>query len=292
MKLYVYKIMKQTKLSIYSVIITLWLIPLQCFSQLRDDPSAFPIITLVNPERPSDDATPAEIFNMYARQLGEVDITVTRPSDYRDMRMNANSRSQFFNNKVGNTICQIGFQSPDENAVILFPIVFLNFGTQSLQEGRTVEYELRQYNCDGYLDITPMIDIIVQEDMSRYANADTAVIYSFDLKEPYLPYMGRYNHCIGVYLRKYGHPALLLKIAVDDDGLRNKERYLHDLFDNIHYGDLETHLTPYEKRLRYPDLVFPAPENIHTRPQDYRFKLLDFVRQQWEAENDSLKWYP
>lgn len=267
-------------------------LPVQCFSQSEDEAFVPPIITLVNPERPSDDATPEEIFNMYARQLGDIDITVTKPSGYKDMRMNATSRNQFFNNKVGNAVCQIGLQSPDEHAVILLPVVFLNFGVPSLQEGTTVEYELRQYNNDGNLDITPLLNIIAQDDMSQYANADTAAIYSFELKEPYLSYMGRYNHCIGIYLRKYGHPALLLKIAVDDEGLKNKEVYLRQLFDNIHYGDKETPLTPYENKLRYRDLVFPSGKNVHTRPEDFRFKLLDFVREKWEAENDSLKWMP
>lgn len=252
-----------------------------------------PKATLFGDYMPPKDATPEYRFKEYCRQLGEIDINVTKPTDYTPIRMEANSRRDFFRRFYHESpIYQIGLQSPDEKAVILFPMVIMNSGVQSLQQGVNIENDLRMFMCDAKLDIRPLIEIISEKDMSRFANADTAVIYSFELKEPYTPYMERYNHCVGVYLRKYGHPAMLLKLVLDDESYKDKDRYMRQMLDNIHYGDKETDLTPYENGIKKPDLSFPTARQTHNLPEDYEFGDSDYVRKRRKAENDSLNLLP
>ena len=96
------------------------------------------------------------------------------------------------------------------------------------------------------------------KDLPQYANADTAVVYTleFDYLNPFI----NYRHCVGVYLRKYGHPALLLKIALTDEGLKNKDKYIRQLLDNVRYGDeINPIIELQEQRLgSVRDLDFPS----------------------------------
>lgn len=66
---------------------------------------------------------------------------------------------------------------------------------------------------------------------------DTVVIYELDLLFNDVPYMDAYRHCIGVYLRKYAHPALLTKIMLTDAAYEHKDKYIGMLLDNISYGN-------------------------------------------------------
>lgn len=59
------------------------------------------------------------------------------------------------------------------------------------------------------------------------------------------PYLGKYRNCIGVCLRKYAHPAALMKVMLTDNGLKNKDYYLKALLNSVHYGDK---ITPEAKK--------------------------------------------
>ena len=254
------------------------------FSQEMTDDKYQPKITLW--QKKINNADPEIVFRQYAIDLSEFDINVTKPDDYRSLEMNAMSRSSFFNS-IGhhNLTYQIGLQSPDEKAVFLYPLVMLNFGVQTLQQGYNIADELRWYNCDENLDVSSMINVIAEKDMSQYAYADTAVIYEFKLDSPYMAYMNRYNHCIGVYLRKYGHPAMLLKLLLDDEGYIDKDKFLSQMLNNIHFGNKKTELEKFESKIEHSDLDF-SYKGIHSCM--HTFGIDEQTKQIWKAENDSL----
>ncbi len=248
-----------------------------------------PKATLIGVDKLPESATPEDKFCAYSNQLKEVDVYLKKPEGYKSIPMDAQCRLFFFTSIANpSAYYQIGLQSSDGKAMMLFPMVLMNFGVQSLQQGRDIESDLRIYNSDRNLDINPMIEVISNKDMSRFANADTAVIYSFELSEPYVPFMERYNHCVGVYLRKYGHPALLLKLVLDDEGYKDKDAYLSELLSSVRYGDNETWLTPFEKEIKTPDLSFPSGENYQRLSPNYKFGVPEELRKRWKAENDSL----
>lgn len=104
--------------------------------------------------------------------------------------------------------------------------------------GNIVIDEIQASHNDSDYDISKDVTIISKPDMSQYAMADTVVIYPVNLHEPFL---GKYNNCIGVYLRKYAHPALLCKILLSDKGMANKDDAIKALLNSIRYGE---HIRP------------------------------------------------
>lgn len=264
--------------------------PLLLISQAEKGDPIAPRITLFDANIAEGD--PEELFNSYSNELSELDIIVSKPDSYRSVRMGAESRNCFFRDNGDGIFYCVGLQSHDDNAVILLPTMFLNFGVQSLQQAYHIENELRRYNCNDTLDINPLIEIVAQNDMSKFSNADTAVVYSFDLDSPYIPYMNRYNHCVGVYLRKYGHPSMMVKLLLNDEGLKDKERYMRQMLDGIHFGDMTTPLTPYEKTISSNDLEFPAKKSYNKPSPDRSYGLSESVKARWKAESDSLDLLP
>ena len=199
-------------------------------------------------------------FDRYSHELKKADITLTAPESFKSIDLKG--RRNITYNINPNWTSSIPFpliadavlDNDAEGVAFIYPQVL--FDINSTKAGHVIETELRQNKENMDLDIRPMIDIIADKDMSLYANADTAVIYEYKFKRPYLD---TYSTCIGVYLRKYGHPALLMKIALSNSATDEKDKYIRLLLDNIAYGDSpEEYILSTEKNNKGTDFPFPT----------------------------------
>lgn len=180
-------------------------------------------------------------FNDYVEDLKYYDVFLTRPEHFSPIDMREHERTYPYSNHgwTGGDLRQFDLaaaiiEADDESAAIILPFASRHGLVPEVRKAEAVEEDLRVNAGSRHLDVTSLIDIIALDDMSRYASADTAVIYEYDLNRKYL---GRYGHCIGIYLRKAAHPALLVKLMLGDEAYKNKERYVRVFLDNIRYGD-------------------------------------------------------
>lgn len=175
----------------------------------------------------------------YIEELKSCDIHMTKPADFNPIEFKG-SQFIFRNIAAGEDVSGCSMEdiaavvlgSDDKNAVLIYPTIPLTIPVNLC--GSTVEEELRANYDNDTLDIRPMIKMIGGKNLREYANADTAVVYNLDFKRPFL---NDYTHCIGIYLRKYAHHSLLLKVVMTDEGWENRESYIKSLLDNLRYGD-------------------------------------------------------
>ncbi|MCH5216259.1 MAG: hypothetical protein J1F10_04910 [Muribaculaceae bacterium] len=199
--------------------------------------------------------------NEYAKDLSTLDIKFTMPDGFKPVKLDDYFGLQYYKPWPGRAdVANWGYsmilESNDEQGALLYPIIvpdkpIITFGDQ-------MESELRHMN-PGTKDITPLLTFVTEDDMSGYANADTAVIYSFDIKGPVL---GKYSHIIGILLRKYAHQSMFLKIALSDEGLKNKDEYIKALLGSLKYGNYNSEKMVERERVIAPDcdLKFPHPQ--------------------------------
>lgn len=119
-------------------------------------------------------------------------------------------------------------ESDDEDCVLLYPIVSPSIWVPNI----TIQRE-KQAVSAGNRE-RDNVTVIRQKDMSQYSGADVAYIYQMELPQPY---KGKYSHCTGIYLRKYAHAPLLMKVITSDSGEAKKDVYMRKLLDSVHYGD-------------------------------------------------------
>lgn len=239
-------------------------------------------------------------FAEYCSALSDYDTRVAVPDSLVPIDMRA--RESFFDEMVfmpavpRDTRYSFAFETPDGHAAYLFPDIRYDLWRKTLRNSQYIENELRAASRDLKLDVRPLLSIIEVDNMTEYSNADIAVVYSFDLAPNFKSFLNTYNHCIGIYLRKKGHPSMLLKIMLDDEGVKDSEKYITDLLSYIHYGDSETRLTRFEPQLTTPEFDFPSHKIGYTGifPQ-VTDEVLDALiqyrnyRQQRTAEEDSLR---
>lgn len=210
----------------------------------------------------------AEIFNQYNTKLNELGTNITIPENTHELDMRG--RETFFDDIAfipgvpRETRYIIGFETNDRQAAYLFPEINYSQWKKTLRNAAEIENELRAFHRDLKLDVRPLISIISQDDMSSYSNADLVIIYEQTLSPEFKSFLNTYNHYIGVYLRKKGHPALLLKIMLTDESLKHKDEYISTLLANINYDDNETPLSKYEKQLKSPEIDFPTHKTGYT----------------------------
>ena len=201
-------------------------------------------------------------FNKYSSQLHEYGTSVSSPRNCRELDMRG--RETFFDDIAfmpgvpRDTRYIFGFETNDGQAAFLFPEIQYFPSKKALRNAAEIEKELRAFNRDLKLDIRPLIKIVSQDDMSAYSNADTAIIYEQTLSPEFKSFLNTYNHYVGVYLRKKGHPALLLKIMLTDEGMKHKEEYISALLASVTYDDNETSLSYYENQLKQSEIDFPT----------------------------------
>lgn len=232
-------------------------------------------------------------FDKYHDYLQKEDVTVTVPDGYSEINMDAQSRDQFFTSFGPEPYYHyrgaVGLQSPDKHAVFVYPA--LMSGADDVTElGWLPEIALELTDIYGRNEdnFRSNIEIISGKDLKAYANADTVAIYHIDFKVTGINFMDKYNHCVSVGLRKAGHPGLLLRIMLDDEGYKEKDKYLRRLLDSISYGDNAVlkndnvrGFLGFEKMAK-DGARWPAIDS------EKRTKYRQILRDKWKAENDSL----
>ncbi|MCM1504585.1 MAG: hypothetical protein NC127_05265 [Muribaculum sp.] len=160
-------------------------------------------------------------------------VDITPNSKTAQLDVNPDLRMPGCGHKYPNIgwIYDAAFVSDDDNAVLLFPTVM----GYMAQLDRVLELEIQASHNDTNLDVRKYLTVIADKDMSQYANADTVIVYQYDILG--MPYMDKYKHVIGVYLRKYAHPSLMLKIVTNGEGLAKKDEYVKQLVKCVKYGN-------------------------------------------------------
>ena len=234
-----------------------------------------------------------EQFDKFLSKLKRYDITVTKPETFSvtDKRDREFIGETYINPKwrgaLGININPAGTIMEADNqdaAYIIHEFTVLDVLMPKLRDAEKLELELRNSYDNHELDVTPMVNIIAKDDMSDYANADTVAFYEFDFKKYFL---GRYKHCIGIYLQKAAHPAMYLKVALNDKSYEKKDEYVRLLLDNVSFGDSPDELLVYsENAINKNETDF----NFPTKYRTYTGILPDINDETLEEINRSKAW--
>lgn len=207
--------------------------------------------------------TPDDLFAEYAKDLAGYNTEISIPAGFKPVDLRPAKR--YFEKSSGspyytNEIYSLGLEADNNDAMILLPNLFFDGGNATLRRGREIESEIRAVHNNPDLDINPYVDIYDVRNRSGYANADTVAIYELNAHKADALFSDRYPHCIGIYLRKSHHPAILLKLLLSDEGYANKNDYVNTLFNHINYGRNATPLILIEYQLKdyYTDLGLPS----------------------------------
>lgn len=210
-------------------------------------------------------------YNDYVELLRQHDVYITLPENYSPVNVRGLSDVK---SSIGAAAENISFDCmpTDIEAIveddscrmaICYPQVRIKFPGKSepsytwqTKGSKGIESDLRMAYDNMNLDVRDKINIIAEEDMSRYSNADTVAIYEFDLRKN--RFMDNYTKGIGIYLRKKNHPALLLRVMYNQNSVRDKDKFIREVLDNVRYGD-------------NPSEYFTELENKSTGQQDFSF---------------------
>lgn len=218
-------------------------------------------------------------YNDYVELLREHDVHITLPQNFApssirglsDVRNSIGRGREFLN--IDCQPADIGAIVEDDScrAAICYPQILLDIEgvpqpvyLGSTRESGKIETDLRMIHDDMHLDVRPIVRIIAGEDMSQYAGADTAAFYEFDL--PRHSFMDTYTKGVGIYLRKKDHPAILLRLMLNDNSFKEKDRYIREALDNIHFGNnpSETFAELEKRESGRPEFSFPTQYRMFT----------------------------
>ncbi|MDE6769045.1 MAG: energy transducer TonB [Muribaculaceae bacterium] len=215
--------------------------------------------------------SPEEEFSNYVEELRQNDVYITLPEGYTpiSVRGNADVRGSIGYGSKTNIDCtppRIGAILEDDSChvAICFPELLPITGAWSILGGNGVEADLRMAHNDMRLDVRPLVKIIAEEDMSQYANADTVAIYEFEKFNR--PFLEHYPTGVGIYLRKKNHPSIQLRLMLDYNSMKDKEKYIREALDNIHFGDnpSETYVELEKQVGMKSDFNFPTKYRFFT----------------------------
>ena len=228
---------------------------------------------------PMDYKDTEKAYNDYMELLSKHDVHITLPRNYTpasirglscvkesigrgEESLNIDCQPVDIGAIVENDSCQVAVCYPQ--ILIDFPGASEPFYMSGTHGSGKIEADLRMINNDMHLDVRPMVKIIAEEDMSKYANADTVAFYEFDMTRHM--FMDSYTKGIGIYLRKRNHPALLIRLMFRYNSFQDKDRYIREILDNIHFGDnpSETFVELEKKESGRPEFSFPTKYRMFT----------------------------
>ncbi len=183
-------------------------------------------------------------FNTVQEMQKTNDLTIRRPRGFVDIKLRPgelifSSNPAYIdkaiyqpvdNSNDGSFLYMDLMQSKDKNVLFMYPA----FDFELLRLEGLIQHDISYAGEDELMDVTPFIKIIDKEDGVYIGNADKAVIYEFKTSDKLLDL---YDNFVGVYLRKYGHACLALKIGLTEEGLKHKDKYIKMLLSSIKYGD-------------------------------------------------------
>ena len=224
---------------------------------------------------PMDYKDTGKAYNDYVEFLKQHDVYITMSQGYSptsirgisDVKQSLGQGEELLN--IDCNPIDIGAIVEEDSCrvAICYPQMIANFTTPfymwDVHGSRWIESDLRMIHNDMHLDVRPMVKIIAEEDMSQYANADTAAIYEFDLHHSF---MDNYSRGVGIYLRKKNHPAMLLRLMFNYRSFQDKDKYIRQALDNIRFGDnpSETFVELEKKKIGKSDFAFPSKYRMFT----------------------------
>lgn len=218
-------------------------------------------------------------YNDYVELLRQHDVFITLPQNYTpvnirglsDVKISIGSGIENLSIDCMPTDIEAIVEDDSCRVAICYPQVRIIFPgesgphyTWSTHGSRGIESDLRMVYDNMNLDVRDKINIIAEEDMSRYANADTVAFYEFNM--PGHNFMDNYTKGIGIYLRKKNHPSMLLRVMYNQNSLREKDRLIREALDNIRYGDnpSEYFVELEKKSSGQSDFSFPTKYRVFT----------------------------
>lgn len=188
-------------------------------------------------------------------------------------------------------------ESDDHQAMIMYHPMFPVYAWNNY-----VRDEIAVSLGDENMDVTKLVKVVDRDEANPISNADKAAFYRLKTKDPFY---GRYNYFQGVYLRKKGFPALLLKIAMTKEGTKNVDKYLEALMNSIHYGDEPVEVISGGRRMvdkiqpwEFDYTIKRAPKNhggiivTPDSPEYHPNKIRKIEAEGYDAFNDSTMFPP
>lgn len=179
----------------------------------------------------------------YAGKLRKYDIEVSLPNQFQVLDTSV-FNLRIFSSPINNADAtpaiyyDMAAEGDEKNAMIFFPYIpsyIIKYGhIGDIKKGPYIQSEIRVATDNRNLDVNGRVKFLDSSIMPKVLNADTVAIYHLPLKSPIF---NRYNHCYGIYLRKYAHPGMLLKLFLTDEGLKQLDEYLEILLKSISFGN-------------------------------------------------------
>ena len=224
---------------------------------------------------PMDYKDTEKVYNDYVELLRQHDVYINLPQNFTpacirglsEVKQSIGRGEEFLN--IDCDPIDIGAIVEEDSCrvAICYPQMIANFTLPfymwKVHGSRWIESDLRMIHNDMHLDVRPMINIIAEEDMSQYANADTVATYEFDMHHSF---MDNYSRGVGIYLRKKNHPAMLLRLMFNYRSFQDKDKYIRQALDNIRFGDnpSETFVELEKKKSGRADFSFPTKYRMFT----------------------------
>lgn len=214
-----------------------------------------------------DDLKQGRNLEGYIATLDSMDIKLTAPVGFELMKVDKKDTRSFyapdpdFNSPYfhatppGQSILGPFLQSSANEGFIAYPLILDIYGWISPDE--LIEAELIGATRNDSIDITDLIKVI---DNPAGTNADRVIITEYDVKDPR---WSDYPHCVSIAFRKKNHYAFPVKIFLNNEGLKNKDRYITSVLNSFRYGDNPTpECIEKEKNVRTDEGHFPIKKHI------------------------------
>ncbi len=218
--------------------------------------------------QPMDFKDTNKAYDNYIEFLKQHDVHISLPPNFSpvsvrglsDAKTSIGRGAKYLNIDCNPADIEAIVEDDSCKVAICYPQIMVNFAKPyyplSVHGSNAIEADLRMIHDDMDLDVRPMVNIIAEEDMSEYANADTVAIYEFDMLDHL--FMDNYTHAVGIYLRKKDHPSLLVRLMLRYHTVKDKDKYIRLVLDNIRFGD-------------NPSETFMELERQNSKWQDFRF---------------------
>lgn len=158
---------------------------------------------------------------------------------------------------VGASMYGPAFTPHSKDALILYPICVDLAG---ISPDYSIEQEFMCAYAKDSINITDMINVIEKNDITKVSNVDKIISYEYDIKSSKLD---GFKYCVGLAFRKKNHYTMLVKILLNDESLKKKDKYTQLISNSVRYGDNpKPEWIEAEKNVRSDEGVFPMEKPI------------------------------
>lgn len=196
----------------------------------------------------------------YISAMDSLDIKVIPPADFKMASVleegesllfspNPKFESQFYWGVIGWSIMGPIFESDLKDALIVYPLAIEFIG---ISPDSQIEKELMAANNSDSIDITQSVSILSNPNES---NSDKILLYEYDIEDPRWK---DYKHCVALAFRKKNHYTFPIKIFLNEDGLKKKEKHIERALKSVSYGDKpKPEWIELENMVRSDEGIFP-----------------------------------